>query len=88
MEESEKATQPKNFNKVAYAAFVIAAIVFLFTDKDTSNTAIFLGVALVFDPFDINQQWGERPLWQKAWLIIHLGAAAAALGYLIGKDLL
>lgn len=88
MEDSKKVTQPKNYNKAAYAVFVIAAIVFLFTDKDTSNTAIFLGVAIIFDPFDVNQKWAERPYWQKAWLIIHLGAAAAAFGYLIGKDLL
>lgn len=87
MEGSKKVAQPKNFNKGAYLVFVIAAIAFLFIDKNTSNTAVFLGVALVFDPFDINQKWAERPYWQKAWLILHLAATAAAFGYMIGKDL-
>ncbi len=87
MDDSKKVAQPKNFNKIAYAVFVIAGIGFLFIDKNTSNTAIFLSLALVFDPFDINQKWAERPLWQKAWLIVHLAASAAAFGYLIGNDL-
>jgi hypothetical protein len=46
---------------------------------------MMLGIGLAFDPFDINQPWNERPMWQKAWLIIHLGTCAACLGFEIGK---
>jgi hypothetical protein len=49
------------------------------------EAAMMLGIALAFDPFDTNQPWNERPMWQKAWLILHLGICAACLGFEIGK---
>jgi hypothetical protein len=45
-----------------------------------------LGIALIFDPFDVNKAFNLRPMWQKIWLFVHLGLAAAALGYGIGID--
>ena len=42
------------------------------------------GVALAFDPFDQDQKWNDRPTWQKVVLFVHLGVAAALLGYAIG----
>jgi hypothetical protein len=49
-----------------------------------SQAAMSLGVALAFDPFNPNQTWKERPLWQKATLLIHLALCAAFFGYEIG----
>jgi hypothetical protein len=38
-----------------------------------------LGIALAFDPFDQAQKWQNRPLWQKAVLMIHLAVVAVLL---------
>lgn len=37
-----------------------------------------LGIALAFDPFDQSVSWKERPLYQRAWLIVHLVLLAMA----------
>jgi hypothetical protein len=52
MEIMKTDTKPvaKNFNKPAYALFVIAGVCFLFA-KDLDQAITFLGLALVFDPF-------------------------------------
>ena len=50
------------------------------------DATMYLGLALAFDPFDVNQPWKERPIWQKAWLIIHLALVALLFGYGIGLD--
>ena len=49
---AEVKTKPtaKNFNKPAYAAFLITGIIFMVL-KDFSQTSIFWVLALVFDPF-------------------------------------
>jgi hypothetical protein len=49
-----------------------------------NQAAISLSIALINDPFNPNQTWKERPLWQKAALLIHLGLCAAFFGYEIG----
>lgn len=74
----------QNWNKVPYGTFTLAGIVFWLVSEDRSLAATFLGIALVADPFDQSQPWGERPLWQRAWLILHLGLTAAAFGYWMG----
>lgn len=47
-----------------------------FTDASTN-----LCIGLIFDPFNPEQKWNERPKWQKIWLIVHLAIAAALFGY-------
>ncbi len=61
-----------NFNLWAYLAFVIAGLSFLWFKQDYSSTAMYLGLALVFDPFDAKVAYKLRPMWQKVWLIAHL----------------
>jgi hypothetical protein len=39
---------------------------------------------LAFDPFNTEQPWNERPLWQKIWLIVHLAIVALLFGYGVG----
>jgi hypothetical protein len=40
----------------------------------------------VFDPFDPKQEWKQRPVWQRAWLIIHLAIVAGLFGLGLGLD--
>lgn len=60
-----------NFNKFLYIGFLLLGGIYLLY-KDISQTLIFFGIALAFDPFDTEQKWNERPNWQKMVLITHL----------------
>jgi hypothetical protein len=73
-----------NFNKLLYAGFVFFGLYVIFFKHDYSEASMFFGIALAFDPFDQAQPWQDRPMWQKAWLIVHLAIVAALLGYDIG----
>jgi hypothetical protein len=50
------------------------------------QAASSFGIGMAFDPFDPEQKWNERPTWQKAVLLIHLGITAAMFGLGIGLD--
>jgi hypothetical protein len=67
---------PKDYtirwNKFAYTAFVLLAIYYVFFKQDISSAVANFGIALAFDPFNMQMKWGQRPVWQRAWLIIHL----------------
>lgn len=78
--EKELTTQKTNynFNKHGYIAFVMAGIAFLFL-KEWSNVIIFIGLALVFDPFDTKLPFPKRPLWQRLILIGHVAIVLTAL---------
>jgi hypothetical protein len=72
MEKETTIKKPaKNLNKAAYIIFIAAGIGFLVA-KDLSQAVVFWGLALVFDPFNINQPFQKRPLYQRGWLIVHL----------------
>ena len=72
------------FNKYLYIGFVILGIYHAIANQDYIQAASSLGIGMAFDPFNPEQKWTERPIWQKAALIIHLGLCAAFLGYEIG----
>ena len=74
----------KNVNKWLFAGFVLFGMYHILVNRDYSDAAINFGIALAFDPFDQAQPWKERPMWQRAWLIIHLGIIAALFGYEVG----
>lgn len=74
----------KNFNKILYFGFLIIGVYQAFFSKDYLQAASSFGIGLVFDPFNPEQNWKERPFWQKAVLILHLAIAAALLGLGIG----
>ncbi|HOZ77680.1 MAG TPA: hypothetical protein PLY34_06770 [Ferruginibacter sp.] len=77
MEKQTAIKKPaKNLNKPAYIIFLAAGIGFLVT-KDLSQAVVFWGLALVFDPFNINQPFQKRPLYQRCWLIVHLAITLA-----------
>jgi hypothetical protein len=74
------------FNKFLYSGFLLLGLFQAFFSKDYMQATASLGIALAFDPFDQEQKWNERPMWQKAVLIIHLGLVAAMLGFGIGLN--
>lgn len=84
MEKSKDLTP--SFNRVAYGLFALLAIYQIFIKKDFIEAASSMGIALIFDPFNQSVTWNERPLWQRAWLIVHLAIAAALLVYGISID--
>lgn len=49
--------------------------------KDLTNAAIAFNLALAFDPFNQNQKWVDRPLWQRAWLVVHV---TIGIGLIVG----
>ena len=53
----------------------------LFLRNDPVTAAGSAGIGLVFDPFNPDQPWGQRPRWQRLWLIAHLALTAALFGY-------
>lgn len=74
------------FNRLLYGLFILLALYQIAVRQDFIDAASSLGIALVFDPFNPAITWNERPAYQKLWLFIHLGLAAAALGYGVSQN--
>lgn len=72
------------FNKLIYFGFILLGAYYVIFNKDYSSAVSNLGIALAFDPFNQQQPWNERPMWQKAWLIVHLACVALLFGFMIG----
>ncbi len=73
-------------NKLLYIGFLLLGLFQAFFSKDYMQAAASLGIGMAFDPFDQEQKWNDRPTWQKAILIIHLGLVAAMFGFGIGLN--
>ena len=74
------------FNKYLYIGFVMLGFYQAIANHDFILAAASLGIGLAFDPFNPEQKWNERPIWQKAVLSVHLALVAALLGFGIGLD--
>ncbi len=72
-------TRTIQINRPCYVLFLLAAVVFVFRN-DLSQAAVFCGLALVFDPFDVKIPYPQRPFYQRAWLVVHLVASLTLLG--------
>jgi hypothetical protein len=59
------------FNKYIYLGFIVVGCIYLI-EKSIGQSLIYLGIALAFDPFNLEQSWNDRPNWQKLILITHL----------------
>lgn len=77
VKESTNHTQP--FFKIGYGAFVLLGIYHLLINQHPIDTATNLGIALVFDPFNHQISWNNRPKWQRVWLIMHVAIALTVL---------
>lgn len=73
-------------NKFLYIGFLLLGLFQAFFSKDYMQAAASLGIGMAFDPFDPEQKWNDRPNWQKAVLIIHLGLVATMFGFGIGLN--
>jgi hypothetical protein len=72
------------FNRLIYFGFVLLGIYYTLFQKDYSSAVSTLGIGLAFDPFNPEQPWDKRPMWQKVWLIVHLACVAALFGLMVG----
>lgn len=59
------------FSRYIYLVLVFLGVFYL-VEKSTGQALIYLGIALAFDPFNPDQKWNDRPMWQKAILLIQL----------------
>jgi hypothetical protein len=66
----------KNLNKPAYIVLMLLGIFFIIK-KDVSQASIYCGLALAFDPFNINIPFHQRPFYQQVWLMVHLSVTFA-----------
>lgn len=73
-------------NRILYGAFLLLGLFQGLVQKDYIQAATSLGIGLAFDPFNLEQRWGDRPIWQKMVLFANLGLAAAMLGFGIGYN--
>jgi hypothetical protein len=76
IEEKVKAF-PKSITSILYIAFTLLGISYLIFGNNKSDAFAQLGIALIFDPFNPNQPFGQRPLYQKVWLFVHAGLVLA-----------
>jgi hypothetical protein len=74
------------FNKYLYVGFVLFGLYELFIQHSVLEAATQFGIALIFDPFNAEQPWKERPTWQKGVLVLHLAAVAVLFGYEVGSS--
>lgn len=72
------------FYRIAYTLFMLLALYQIIINKDYIEAATNMGIGLIFDPFNQKVSWTDRPVWQRAWLIVHLAMAAALFGYGVG----
>ena len=72
--------------RIMYVLFLLLAVYEIIFKKDYVQAASQLGIALIFDPFNQQISWSDRPIWQRAWLIIHLAITAALFGFGIGLN--
>ena len=52
---------------------------------DFSQAVTFWGLALVFDPFNINTPFQKRPFYQQAWLYVHAAITIALFVLMLMK---
>jgi hypothetical protein len=76
-------TIPGPLNKMVYAAFTLLGLFFFVAKGSVSDGLMYIGLALVFDPFDQTVTWKLRPFYQKAWLMAHLLLALTLFALMI-----
>ena len=82
---SLNSSQTNRINRYAYIIF-LALVVYLFIKGDYDDAIANLGIAMVFDPFDASVKWNDRPLYQRAWLIVHVTLVLAGFAFLIYRS--
>jgi len=81
--ESKPKDWSKSFNKILYAGFLLISLFYLLFSKNIPEAVASLGIALIFDPFNPKQPWGQRPLYQRIWLFVHVGIVLLGFVYIL-----
>lgn len=68
------------FNRYAYIFFIIVSICQFIFSKDWMMAVSNLGIALIFDPFNPQIKWQNRPKYQRIWLFVHVSAVLVLFG--------
>ncbi len=55
-----------------YFGFILFSFYELFYKKEFGESAMYLGIALAFDPFPADVPWNERKKWQKIILLLQV----------------
>jgi hypothetical protein len=69
-------------NRYGYGIFLLL-VIYQLVNRDIENATINLGIALIFDPFDLNVTWKDRPLYQRIWLLVHVALTISGFLYLV-----
>jgi hypothetical protein len=73
----------KSFNRILYTGFLFIAVFYLLFSKNIPEAVTSLGIALIFDPFNPQQPWAKRPLYQRIWLIVHVSIVLLGFAYIV-----
>ena len=76
--KNKATTTTRRLSRYLYVLFTLISLIFVLR-KDFRSAVMYAGLSLAFDPFDPSVAFGQRPLWQKAWLIVHVLALLAVL---------
>ncbi|GCC51758.1 hypothetical protein SanaruYs_19870 [Chryseotalea sanaruensis] len=82
-QELSQQKRNKLVGRIGYSIMLGISCLAAFYLKDYSLCMSGLGLALIFDPFDANVTFVQRPLFQRLWLIIHLAILYILLIYLL-----
>lgn len=67
------------YNVLIHLGFILMGITVLISRFDLSEVAMYFGISLAFDPFNHDQPFGQRPTWQKVYLVVIVAMTFAAL---------
>ncbi|MFY7665331.1 hypothetical protein [Flavobacterium sp.] len=67
------------FTRSIHILFFSVSLVFI-VRKQFDQALIYGGLALAFDPFNVNVKWSDRPNWQRIVLIGELLLVFACFG--------
>ncbi|WP_297334472.1 hypothetical protein [Flavobacterium sp.] len=63
------------YNRFLHIAFILFGCYKLIFSEEKEDALIYFGIAPAFDPFDTKQAWNEKPVWQKAILLLEVTTA-------------
>ncbi len=59
----------QRLNRIIYVSFIFMGLYSLIMHEFLASVGL-LGLAILFDPFDIKQGWSKKPSWQKAVFVV------------------
>lgn len=56
-------------NRFIYSFFILVGLLSLLMQQYMATVSL-LGLGILFDPFNANQSWSEKPFWQKVVFLV------------------